>query len=376
MRAWRIPVCEPNLTIQDAGAVVEAVRTTWISGISPTVKQFECKFSQYCDCKYGIATNSGTTALHLALVSLGIGKGDEVIVPDFTMIASANAVAYTGAKPVFVDADPETWCINPILIEEKITAKTKAIMPVHIYGHPCNMNPIFKIADKYGLDIIEDAAEAHGAEYNHFKIGSLGDCGCFSFYANKIITTGEGGMIVTNNLDIMKNAVWLRAHAFGKHPRHHWHEALGFGYRMSGLQGALGSSQCDRLDELVELKRRNAEIYLRELQPLAEDGKIVLPVEESWAKNVYWMFTILLTSDYPLSRDELVVKLENVHGIETRNTFNPMHIQPIYKQKGDYPIAEMLGHTGLNLPSSTRLTEEEILEVCKWVKHYSKPMNG
>ncbi|MFH1663490.1 MAG: DegT/DnrJ/EryC1/StrS family aminotransferase, partial [archaeon] len=216
-----IHVCEPNIGKKEFEYVKKCFDSNWISSMGPFVKEFEEKFAGFCDTKYGISATSGTTALHLAVASLGIKKGDEVIMPSFTMVATANSVIYAGAKPVLVDSEMDTWNMDVTKIEEKITKKTKAIMPVHTYGHPVDMDPLMEIAEKHGLKVIEDGAEAHGALYKGKKVGSIGDCGCFSFYANKIITTGEGGMVVTANEELSEMAHTLMNHAFSKE-KHFW----------------------------------------------------------------------------------------------------------------------------------------------------------
>ena len=222
--------------------VVKAVKSGWVSSKGEFIEKFEKSFATYLGAAHGVATSSGTTALHLALASLGIGQGSEVIIPSFTMIATANAVTYTGARPVLVDSEPETWNINPNKIKEKITARTKAIMVVHTYGHPADMDPVIETARQHGLYVVEDAAEAHGAEYKHRKAGNLGDVACFSFYANKIVTTGEGGMVVSNREDIAKMAALLRDQAF-EGGRRFLHRYVGFNYRITNLQAALGVAQ-------------------------------------------------------------------------------------------------------------------------------------
>jgi perosamine synthetase len=368
----RIPVCAPKIGEDETRYVVECIQSTWVSGISKYVKEFEEKFARYCGCKYGIATNSGTTALHLALATLGIEKGDEIIMPTFTMIATANAIAYTGAKPILIDAEFETWNMDTSKVKEKITEHTKAIMPVHTYGHPVDMDPISETAENFGLYIIEDAAEAHGAEYKGRRIGNIGDMGCFSFYANKIITTGEGGMIVTNNEELAEKARWLRDHAFGKHGKHFYHEALGFGYRMSALQAAFGLAQLNHINEFVSIRRSNAKLYNSLLSELG--GKITLPPEAPWAKNVYWMYSILIQNKFGISRDELMKRLE-FEGIETRTFFYPIHVQPIYTKqypRKSFPVANELSKKGINLPSGNNLTADEVAYVCECIKKYAK----
>jgi perosamine synthetase len=368
----KIPVCSPKIGEKEVEYVSKCIRSGWISSIGECVTEFEEKFARYCGCKYGVTTNSGTTALHVALAALGIKEGDEVIIPTFTMIATANAVTYTCARPVLVDADLGTWNIDTSKIEEKITKHTKAIMPVHTYGHPADMDTILELAEKYGLYVVEDAAEAHGAEYKGKRTGGLGDMGCFSFYANKIITTGEGGMITTNNEEIAERARWLRAQAFGRHGKHFYHEELGFGYRMSALQAAFGLAQFESIDEFVSIRRNNAKLYNSLLQRLGD--KITLPPEKPWGKNVYWMYSILIENKYGLSRDELMKKLD-ADGIETRTFFYPVHVQPIYAnqhKKERFPIADRLSRKGMNLPSGNNLTAKEVSYVCERICKYAK----
>jgi perosamine synthetase len=361
-----IPVCVPLLGEKELSYVTDCVKTNWISSKGKYVEEFERKFAEYCGCKYGITTTSGTTAIHLALSSLGLGKGDEVIVPAFTMIGSVFPIVYCGAKPVLVDAEPETWNLNVDQLEEKITSRTKAIMPVHIYGHPCNMDPITKIAKKHGLYVVEDAAEAHGAEYKGKKAGGIGDAGCFSFYANKIITCGEGGMVVTNNEKVAQHAAALKDLSFsdGK-KRVYLHSEVGYNYRMTNLQAAIGLAQFERINDFVEMRRKNASLYSETLKSVSG---ITLPKEKDWAKNVYWMYSILVEPEFGMSRDELMTELEK-KGIDTRSFFVPMNKQPLFKdmhlfKDEKYPVAEELSKKGLYLPSSSGLKPAEIQYVC------------
>jgi perosamine synthetase len=355
-----IPVCEPFLSGKELEYVTDCIKSNWISSKGKYIEEFEQKFAHYCGCKYGISTTSGTTAIHLALASLGIGLGDEVIVPTFTMISTVFAVVYTGARPVLVDAEPETWNIDVTRIEEKITPRTKAIMPVHIYGHPCDMEPIMEMVRRHNLYVIEDAAEAHGAEYKGRKAGSIGHVNCFSFYANKIITTGEGGMVVTNNRQIAEKARRLKDLAHSKEKRF-LHAGLGFNYRMTNIQAAIGLAQFERIDELVERRRKNAYFYNSLLKDIKGIG---LPPEKEWARNVYWMYSIFIEDQFGMSRDELMRKLEEKE-IETRTFFIPMHQQPVFTSMNlfageRYPVAEELSRRGLYLPSGSGLTEAEI----------------
>ncbi len=349
-----IPVAEPVLGEEELNKVIKAVKSGWISSKGEFVTEFETKFAEYCGVKYGTAVTSGTTALHLALKALGISKGDEVIIPTLTFIATANAVTYCNAKPVFVDSHPDYWCINPEKIEEKITKKTKAIIPVHLYGHPCDMDAIADIAEDNGLSIVEDAAEAHGAEYKGRKTGSLGNVSCFSFYGNKIITTGEGGMCTTNDEELAEKMRLLRDHAMSKE-KTYWHEMVGFNYRMTNLQAAIGVAQLKKLDSFIKKKRKIAEWYNKYLQ-----NSIKHP-EMPWAKCVYWMYSILIEN-----RDRVMRRLEN-GGIESRPFFYPMHVLPPYRNNERYPVAEELSKRGINLPSSPNLRMEDIKKIAEVV---------
>lgn len=367
-----IPVCEPFISEKELEYVADCLKTNWISSKGKYIEEFEERFAHYCGCRYGVSTTSGTTALHLAVASLGIGRGDEVIVPTFTMISTVFAIIYAGAKPVLIDSQLETWNIDVSKIEGEITPRTKAILPVHIYGHPCDMEPILDMAVRYGLYVIEDAAEAHGAEYKGKTVGGIGDIGCFSFYANKIITTGEGGMIVTNNQGIADRARSLKDLAFSKE-RRFLHTDLGFNYRMTNIQAAIGLAQFSRIDELVERRRRNAHLY----SSLLKDTEgIRLPVEKDWAKNVYWMYSILIEEGFGVDRDELTHRLSE-KGIETRTFFTPMHQQPVFTDMGlfegaSYPVAEELSRRGMYLPSGSGLSGEQIKRVCDVIKQIQK----
>ena len=361
-----ISVCEPMLEGNEAKYVADCIRSTWISSAGSYVTRFEEKFSAACGTRYAVACSSGTAALHLALAAIEIGKEDEVIIPAFTMISTALAVTYTGARAVLVDAEPRTWNMDCDLIEEKMTKKTKAIMPVHTYGNPAIMNRILEIARKHKVCVIEDAAEAHGAEYKGKKVGSIGDIGCFSFYANKIITTGEGGILVTNNEQVAKTSRKLRDMYFSDE-RHFYHRRIGFNYRMTNLQAAVGLAQTERFDEFVKTRRENAMLYASLLKSIV--GLSLMPETPS-AKSVYWMYSILVEDDFPLTRDQLRKQLAD-NGIETRSFFVPMHLQPVYLNiyKGEkYPVAEELCRKGMYLPSASGLTKEEIAYVVDTIK--------
>ena len=372
----RISIAEPDLSGNEEKYVLECIRTGWISSKGRFISEFEEKFASYLGAKHAIAVSSGTTALHLALAALDIGECDEVILPTFTMIACANVVKYLHAKPILVDSEPYTWNIDPEKIEEKITKRTKAIIVVHIYGHPADMDPIMKIARRHGLYVVEDAAEAHGAEYKGRKVGGIGDVGCFSFYANKIITTGEGGMVVTNDDRLAEKMRSLRDQGYNTRLRK-WliHDIIGYNYRMTNLQAAIGLAQLERIDEFIRRHRENAYYYNSLLKDIPG---LTLPPEASWAKNVYWMYTILVDENkFGVNRDELMKKLE-LYGIDTRAAFLPIHMQPPYKreyQSNNYPVAENLGKNGINLPSGNTLNREQITYIANCIKKIHEHSN-
>lgn len=352
-----LPVCQPALDGNERKYVLQCMDTNWISSRGKFVDEFEEKFSHYCGVKFGFTTNSGTTALHLALATMGLGDGDEVIIPSFTMISTANAVSYLGASPIPVDVDPMTWNINPDKIEAKITDKTRVIIPIHTYGHPADMDRLLSIADRYGLDIIEDAAEAHGAVYKGKRVGSFGKMAAFSFYANKIITTGEGGMIVTDDEELAVKIGTLRNYGFTQE-RHFWHKVMGFSYRMTNLQAAIGLAQFERIGDLLESRRNNAKLYNKLLKDIPG---ITTPQESKDVKSAYWMYGILVEDDFGISKDELRQKLAD-RGIETRSFFIPIHLQPIYSYlfSDEFPVSEELGKKGLYLPSASNLRSDQI----------------
>ncbi len=363
-----IPVCEPFLDGNELKYVTDAVETGWISSAGKYVTAFEEEFSAYSGCKYGVAVCNGTVALHLALVALGIGKGDEVIIPTFTMIASAFAVCYTGATPVFVDADKDTWNIDVTKIEEKITKRTKAIMPVHIFGLMCDMDAIITLANKYNLYIVEDAAEAHGAEFKGKKAGSFSDIAAFSFFANKNITTGEGGMVVTNNEAIYNKARYYKNLCFPiDGNRNYTHDEIGFNYRMSNVIAAIGLAQVEKADIYKQLRIKNNTLYRSLLRDVP--GIIFQPLNSDYL-NVCWMNSIVIDPEiYGHTKDELIVKLKT-NGIDTRLLFNGMHNQKSLVKaasncSGKYPVSDWLTQNGLYLPSASNLSENEIERICR-----------
>jgi len=346
-----IPISEPSIGKEELANVSDCIKSTWIS-LGKYITEFENNFSLYCEGRYGVAVVNGTSALQLALISLNIGRGDEVIVPNLTFIATANAVTYLGAKPILVDSESETWNIDPLKIEEAMTERTKAIIPVHLYGHPCDMDLIMKIARKHNLKVIEDAAEAHGAEYKGRKVGSIGHVGCFSFYGNKTITTGEGGMCVTNSKVLADKMRFLKDHSMSDKKRY-WHPVIGYNFRMTNIQAAIGCAQLEKIDKYVDIKRRNAFLY----NSLFKDCKeVITPHEKEWAKSTYWLYSILLKNS---NVDYIMAKLKEKN-IDSRRFFYPINVLPPYKQKGDFRVSAMLSKKGICLPSSVKLTEKEI----------------
>lgn len=363
----RVPVNEPVITPAAKAYVMDALETGWVSSAGAYIDRFEEAFARFLGAKHAVTTNTGTAALHLALAAIGIGPGDEVIVPDFTMMATVNAVLYTGAKPVFVDAEPETFNIAVAQIEGKITPRTKAILPVHIYGHPCDMDPILAIASSRGLKVVEDAAEVHGARYKDRMCGAIGDAGCFSFYGNKIVTTGEGGMLVTNDDALAERARRLKDLAHSS-KRRFWHEELGFNYRMTNLQAALGLGQMENIGTFLAHKRWMADEYARQLGGVRG---LRLPVTKPWVLNVFWMYAVLVEPAFGMTKDQLRSALKD-RGIDTRDFFYSSASQPIVRKlvgaQGPFPVSEMLGERGMYLPSGLALTQEQIDAVCSAIK--------
>ena len=354
-----IPVAEPSMGEKELEYVTDCIRSGWVSALGEYVRRFEREFAAYCGVRYGVATHNGTVALHLALAALGIGPGDEVILPSLTFVATANAVAYTGAKPVFADSEPYTWNIDPESAARVITPHTRAIIAVHLYGHPTDMDPLRALADQNDLTIIEDAAEAHGARYKGRRVGSLSDVAIFSFFGNKIITTGEGGMVLTDDAALAERCLFLENQARDKE-NPYWHSEIGFNYRMTNVQAALGVAQLERIEELIAIRGRNAAHYERRL---SEVPGLSLPPCAEWANNVYWMYSVLVEESYGLDRDTLMTRLRQQR-IDTRPVFYPIHTLPMYNSGQRLPVAEEIGRKGINLPSGATLTPEQVDIVC------------
>lgn len=359
-----IPLCVPEIRGNEWKYIKDCLDTNWVSSVGSYVNKFEQDFAKFVKTKKAVVTMNGTTALELALRTLVIGEGDEVIVSSMTFIAPVNAIKYVGAEPVFVDVCRDTYVMDAEKIEELITPKTKAIMPVHIYGHPADMDIILDIANKYNLYVIEDATESLGSLYKNQHTGTLGDIGCFSFNGNKLITTGAGGMLVTNDSNLGERAKFLSTQAkITKGNKSFHHPEIGYNFRMPNLLAAMGCAQLEKIDEYIKAKIEHARIY-NEL--LKEVKGITLPTEKEWAQNVYWLYSIIVEDDYFLNRDELIKKLAKA-GIETRPFFMPVHQMIPYKDcgRGDLTITEELGMKGINLPSSVGLKHNEIEKVCQ-----------
>ena len=355
----RIPVAQPTLGENEKKYVLDCLDSTWISSVGKYIVAFEEQFAGFCGVKHAIACNNGTTALHLALVALGVGPGDEVIIPTVTYIATANCVTYCHATPVLVDVEPGTMNIDPAAIEAKITPKTKGIIPVHLYGHPADMEAIQKIAKKHNLFVLEDAAEAHGATVWGKRVGTLGNCATFSFFGNKILTTGEGGMVTTDDDDLAARLRLFRGQ--GMDPkRRYWFPVVGYNYRMTNIQAAIGLAQMERVGTALTKRREMARWYNEALASLA--WGIDLPTESHWAGHVYWMYNIFLKDSDEARRDS-VMKLMDQAGIETRPVFYPMHFMPPYFEDRSYPIADDWARRGINLPSHEGLTREDVYRV-------------
>lgn len=337
--------------------VKDCITSGWVSANGPYVKKFEDEFAGYCGTKHALSCANGTVALHLALMAYDVGPGDEVLVPDLTYVATANAATYCGARPVFVDCEDQTWNIDPKLIEKKITRRTRGIIVVHLYGHPVDFDPIKKIARRHNLFIIEDAAEAHGARYKKRLVGSLGDIATFSFFGNKIITCGEGGMVVTNRDSLAEKMRLLKGQ--GMDPkRRYWFPIVGYNYRMTNLQAAVGLAQLEQIGWHSQKRRQVARWYYDCFKDLQD--YLVLPIEKSWARHAYWMYTILLKNKVKISRDKFMAELAEA-GIETRPVFYPLHLLPPYRKwPGKYPIAEQTAARGLSLPTHALLQQDDI----------------
>ncbi len=361
MNTPRIPIAMPILDGREKEYVMECMDTTWISSQGKFIEQFEQRFAEYCGVKHAIATNNGTTAIHLALDAMGIGAGDEVIVPTLTYIASANAIMYAGATPVFVDSDPKSLTIDIESVKSAITKKTKAVMAVHLYGHPANTIELNKICRENNILLIEDAAEAHGAKVSGKRVGGLGECATFSFFGNKIITTGEGGMVTTDNGELAAKLRLLRGQGMDPHKRY-WHPVIGYNYRMTNIAAAIGCAQMDRIDRAIAFRQKLAKQYDTAIKSANID--VTTPNTEPWAENVFWIYTALLNGLTADQRDRVRTDMD-ADGIETRPVFYPVHHMPPYRNAKVQTIvdAEHLAASGINLPTHEHVDDVAVQRI-------------
>lgn len=366
-----IPLCVPEIRGNEWKYIKECLDTNWVSTVGSYVDKFERDFADFVKAKNAVATVNGTSALHLALKVLGIGVGDEVIVPSLTFVAPVNAIKYVGAQPVFVDVCRDTFVMDANRIEELVTSKTKAILPVHIYGNAVDMDKVMEVANKYNLFVIEDATESLGTLYKGRYTGTIGHIGCFSFNGNKLITTGAGGMLVTNDEEIGKRAKFLSTQAkIILENRGFYHPEVGYNYRMPNILAAMGCAQLENINEYIEIKRNNAKMYTELLKDIKG---ITLPVEKEGVRHVHWLYSILIEDEFPISRDELIKKLFHEQ-IETRPFFTPVHTMPAYvncRHDGLETTMEV-SLKGINLPSSVSLKIEEIEKICSIIKKIAK----
>jgi len=359
----KYPVYQPSLSGNEKKYVMECLDSTWISSKGKFINQFEENFSEYLGIKYSAAVSNGTVALHAALLALGIGKGDEVIVPTFTYIASVNAIHYTCATPVFVDSKEDTWQMDPEDVKKKITSKTKAVMAVHLYGNTCEMDELVNICKEYNLYLIEDTAEAFGSKYKDSFAGTFGDISTFSFFGNKTITTGEGGMISTNNKELYDLAIRLKGQGLAA-GKEYFHDIVGYNYRMTNICAAIGCAQIENATDIITKKREIAKWYNNQLNDLP----LQLPKESKDVFNTYWMYTVMVEDAE--QRDKLREFLKE-EGIETRPAFHPVHQMPMYyKESVSFPVAESLAAKGINLPSYAELNVSDVKYIGKTIKEY------
>lgn len=358
-----LPVAAPVLGGNEVKYVMDCLESTWISSTGKYIEQFEEAFAAFCGVRHAITCSNGTTSLHLALLALGLQPDDEVIVPTLTFVASANAVVYCGATPVFVDVDKDTWNLDPAQIEARITPRTRGIIAVHLAGNPADMDAILAIARRHSLFVLEDAAQAHGAEINGRRVGSLGNIGSFSLFGNKIISTGEGGMITTDDDALASRIRLLKNHGMDPQ-RRYWHPVVGYNYRMTNIQAAIGLAQIERVDWQLARRREVVDWYYEEL---AGVGGLSWQIETQSARHVWWMFTAILGEEFPIERDEVIARMQEA-GIETRPVVYPMHQLPTYREAArnwSFPVADRLASRGINLPTWAGVTREDVARVCR-----------
>jgi perosamine synthetase len=356
-----IPVAAPDLTGNEAKYVQECLESTWISSAGRFIATFEAAFAEFCGVDHAIGTNNGTSALHLCLLGLGVGPGDEVIVPTLTYIATANVVRYCGATPVLADCEPLAMTIDVEDVRRKITTRTKAIIPVHLYGHAADMVELNKLAEEHGIAVLEDAAEAHGAEVAGRRVGSLGVCNAFSFFGNKILTTGEGGAVTTDDDDLAARVRIYRGQGMDPN-RRYWFPIVGYNYRMTNIAAAIGLAQLEDIEHKIATRRRIREGYdVR----LAGCSLVRTPIDPKWSSSVNWLYTVLLDIATAEDRDRVGAQLADA-GIETRPVFYPLHQMPSYFEAGGvYPVADSCARRGLSLPTHAQLDDDDLDWICQ-----------
>ena len=360
-----IPISQPNLGALERKYLMDAFDSGWISSIGRYIDEFEKAFAAYCGVSHAVAVSNGTVALHLALEALGIGPGDEVVVPDLTFVSTANVVRHAGAAAVLVDVERETMCMDPVAFERAITPRTKAVIPVHLYGHPADMQRISAVAERHGIKVIEDAAEAHGAEIEGKRVGSFGYCAAFSFYGNKLITTGEGGMILAEDGDFAARLRILRDHGMSK-TKKYWHTEVGYNYRMTNMQAAIGLAQVQRADELIAGRMAVIDRYRARLDGLR--GVALNPCKVG-CKNTYWMLCLSCDRWDEAARDGFMAEMKQ-RGVDTRPFFYPISDMPMYEEgAAPTPVTHELSYRGLNLPSFVGISDEAIDYICDQVKN-------
>jgi len=364
-----IHISSPDLKGQETAYVTEAVESTWISSAGKFVSEFESAFADLVGVRHAIATNNGTTALHLALAALGIGPGDEVVVPALTYIATANAVTYCGATPVLADVDLATMNLDPGDFERRVTSRTRAVIPVHLYGQPADMQSICAVARAHDVVVVEDAAEAHGATIDGRAVGSIGDVGAFSFFGNKIVTTGEGGAVTTDDDELAARLRLLRGQGMDPE-RRYWFSTVGFNYRMTNVAAAIGLAQLERISSLLKRRREIGQLYERTLRGMP---RVIRPAEIPGATRVDWLYTVRIDGFDSDRRNALIAAMA-ADGIETRPVFYPLHLMPPYLgEVGAHPAAERAGAEGISLPTHTLLSDAEVGIVCESLsRHVSR----
>lgn len=359
----KIPVYQPSLIGKEKEYVMECLDSSWISSKGEYVGRFEKAFANYIGTKYATSVTNGTVALHLALLALGIGPGDEVIVPAFTYIASVNVITFVGAVPVFVDSVRDSWQMDPQDVKKKITDKTKAVIAVHLYGHPCEMDAVCEVCREHNLFLIEDCAEAIGSEYQRRKVGTFGDMACFSFFGNKTMTTGEGGMILTDDKTLIERAARIKDQGLAK-DREYWHDIIGYNFRMTNIQAAIGYAQLENVENFIARKIEIGQRYRDGLKGLPLST--LEPVGD--VRHTYWMCSVLLED---IEEREPLRAYMAEKGIETRPTFYPIHTMPMYSERFQrHPVAEFIGWRGINLPSYPGLTDEQVAYICDTIQEY------